>query len=879
MLMKKIKVLAWTLSVSLLAGTLTAFPTAASQPSKNNGYMLKAPLSDMVQGAETDISFDFASEDAMVSSMKKAAENDRYILYYDPASLAIALQEKSTKAVFLSNPFDAAQDPLCTGDLEKEMESQVVLTYIDAQNNKSTMYSSADCASMGQFGVTEYAQGVKFDLSIGREQQQRLVPEAFSTARFDEMIGKLQGRAQRRMNIFYKKFALSDINDEAEKKQLLEKYPTLASQDLYLPIDLSEREKNEIEKYLKEAGYTAEMFKADMAAMKIKVEETYFPNFKMALEYVLTDNGLTVNIPNESVTYDKDHFALLSIRLLQFFGADKPNDKGSGYLFIPDGSGALVHFNNQSPNRRPVITGDVYGIDAAMNPELINREGQTYRLPVFGVVRNNQSAAFAIIESSDEISQITARLGEPNSRYYTVFNTFIWTAEELITMDTKVGSLNSAKKVFIHDANVNKQDMRISYHGLFGDQANYTAMAQTYRSYLQKQGMNQTDGGNPLALGLQTIGTALYEKDFLGFSYMSDTRFTPYSKSQEIADYYRQQGVSHLNLTLIGWRKHGLDAGIANKVKLSGALGGKKDFEKLLDYAKKQSIDVYPDVDMLFVKHDKWADGFSKMNDAARMLNREYAGIAPFEPDTQQYGVLEYAISPGRYTRYFNSFFKGYQSLHSPAVSLGTVGNYLNSDFNKSSAYNRGQTADIIDSLLAEAKKQYRLGFEGGNAYVLPYATLIRDIALTNSEYLGETAAVPFLQMVLNGSVQYQSAAINLNEDSRAELLRCIESHTSPSFTLAAENIMRFKQTDYSQYYAVSFDVLKKKVLEQYQYVENALEPAAGSRMIGHRILADGVVCTSYENGARIYVNYTAEPYTAGTLTVPANGYASEKSS
>lgn len=70
----------------------------------------------------------------------------------------------------------------------------------------------------------------------------------------------------------------------------------------------------------------------------------------------MTDEGLEVTIPNASIQYDKKHFTLISIQLLEYFGADKPGDASDGYVFLPDGSGALLSMNRPDENRRPVIS-------------------------------------------------------------------------------------------------------------------------------------------------------------------------------------------------------------------------------------------------------------------------------------------------------------------------------------------------------------------------------------------------------------------------------------------------------------------------------------------------------------------------------------------
>ena len=78
------------------------------------------------------------------------------------------------------SPYDAARDSSFNGDTEKNLESQLVLTYVDDKNEQSRLWSSADCAELGQFRAEETAAGVRFQLSIGKEAVDFQIPAAFT---------------------------------------------------------------------------------------------------------------------------------------------------------------------------------------------------------------------------------------------------------------------------------------------------------------------------------------------------------------------------------------------------------------------------------------------------------------------------------------------------------------------------------------------------------------------------------------------------------------------------------------------------------------------------------------------------------------------------
>ena len=59
-------------------------------------------------------------------------------------------------------------------------------------------------------------------------------------------------------------------------------------------------------------------------------------------------------------------------------------------------------------------------------------------------------------------------------------------------------------------------------------------------------------------------------------------------------------------------------------------------------------------------------------------------------------------------------------------------------------------------------------------------------------------------------------------------------------------------------------------MISEYQQAMRGLNR---ERMTDHAILAEGVTVTSYAGGARVYVNYGTEPYSAEGVQVPARSY------
>ena len=67
------------------------------------------------------------------------------------------------------------------------------------------------------------------------------------------------------------------------------------------------------------------------------------------------------------------------------------------------------------------------------------------------------------------------------------------------------------------------------------------------------------------------------------------------------------------------------------------------------------------------------------------------------------------------------------------------------------------------------------------------------------------------------------------------------------------------------------------KAAEQYSGAAKILSAVADSTITAHYELADGVYCTAYSNGIKVFVNYTQQAYAVDGITVSPLGYAMQK--
>lgn len=863
---KNISVLiVFTLVLSLLSGC------GANGAKKEKNTTVKLNMGSLVSQdtGNTEISeLEFQNEEGMLASMKKAAENGRFELYYSPDNMAVALKDLSTGNTVFSNPYNAALDENYSGVIGKKLASQLVISYLENETKVVDMYSSEECAEKGQYSISVYDNGISFDLVFGTDNSSGgTFLKVLSKDTYKAVCSKISENSKDILDAYYTLYKKADLDSSG----IYDLYPDMKAQDVYfIDFELSERDEKKLSAVFEEAGYSDKELNAETEKLELGESTASDPYFKFTLNYMLTDSGVTVSIPNESIEYNKD-FPLLRVCLLPYFGADVPGADATGYLFIPDGSGTVINMNREEPNRRIVITGRVYGENESKLPQKVAAEKtERYCLPVFGTVRNNGVALFGNVISGDANCEITAILGRPNGNYYTANPEFIVRDYEQYTRVSVVENAWSNKSLYLYEKNASKDDFTVQYTVLSGDKANYSGMAEVYGEYIFGK---DKKSASKSTLNLQTLGSAIVEDSFLGFNYDSESVFTSYEDNISILKYLKKNKAGNLSLMLKGWQKDGLDAAVSNKIRISSDQGGKSALKELAKYCKNSNIPLSLYNNLSFVGFDNSFDGFKPKSDAARTLELKYAKKSVLSPDTQLYDEGKYVVKASSYYKYLSGLTKNADDYLIDTLNIGELGSSLSADYTKNGGINRGDALGYVKAAIKD-NKDIKLSFDNGNAYVLPYAEDISDISVDNSGFPGETAAVPFIQMVLGGKVAFSSEPVNLKANLRAELLKCIEGGTVPTFLLSYGNTSSLKKTAYTAYYSVDYKILRESIIESYKYVDKVVSATNGTNVINHEILSDGVSVSTYKNGAKIYVNKTDKDFAAGEITVKANDYA-----
>ncbi len=818
----------------------------------------------------------FSSADEMLTRMKKYAEKDGLQFYLDETNLVCAVKDTAQNVIYTSNPYNASNDEKGQGDLESAMKSQIVINYYDQNNIPKQLYSYSDCVSLGQYSISPTGDGADIFLSLGKDVSEEILPEAVVADDFEKhILDKIEDtKAQKRLLLFFKKVDISELTNDTVIKDYIENYPGLETDPLYiLSQSISEKQRTELEGYLKAIGYTKEDKQKDERAANYSNKEKSSVNVKMKICYSIHDGKFYASIPADQIFFDSSLMQVESIKFLEFFGASNQQIDPEGYVFLPDGCGTVLSFSDSTQNKPGVISGNVYGTDWGLSKPESPVTGQTFYFPVFGL-KSNQSGFFGIVEKGSAVCSIASDIGGVYTSYYTAYPILNYVSKEALLLGEK--STNSTKQtVYKFGKNVYSSDFTVSYSFLYNENASYIGMADCYQKYLCDQGM-ASHRSNPISFNMMSLGSVQYKERFLGLEYNAEAILTSYKNNQTILEYLQKNGIDKCNLLLKGWQKNGLNNLAGNHLRLSEALGGKSAFNALFAFAKENQYGIYPINDLMYVNRDKLFDGFTSFLHTGKTITGQLSNIMPVSPDTDSYDEkrFQYVVAPRCYGTFLSKFLAGLDKTDADALSLSDFGCTLNSDNNSSHLFNREETMALVSKLLREVTdKGYKIAFNGANAYCLPSADFIYNLPIKSSGLKGESYDIPFAQMVLSGYISYAATPMNYVQDTQEYLLKCIEFNTSPMFNSVYQNQEVLKYSDFNEYFNVDFSTHHADWIRFYQYVRTALNGLDQQKIIAHEKAGDALSIVSYDNGECIYINYGKSDIEYAGYTVKAQDY------
>lgn len=554
------------------------------------------------------------------------------------------------------------------------------------------------------------------------------------------------------------------------------------------------------------------------------------------------------------------------IVFLPYLGAGSLEEEG--YLLVPDGSGALIRFNNQKQSY-PSYSQKVYGRNLALNVQNRTLVTQDATMPVFGIQKGSD-ALLAVITEGEYQAEIKAEISRKLTSNNAVYSNVLYIQSESNTLLS--GSDNEESVIMLSPQHNQFPYYEVSYFFLEKD-AGYTGMASRYRQYLiEEKGMRKEAGAEQKSVNLAFLGGIEVSKTFLGVPYRAVEALTTFDDLTDTVLSLQQQAGSTFQVSMSYLEKGGSRNKIPTSLTYEGALGGEKGYGKLEKALKEAQVPFYPVYDTVTIR--KAGNGY-----------RDYQGVRNVSRSASpQYDYLltsgdrdtgkkpSYLVSPKYEDKIMTSLLASAKKKGISSLGLTGISNKMYGDY-RSESISDNETGACWEAALGKADAcAESLLLQGAYAYAFPYADVITEAPVFSSQFDMEDEAVPFYEMVVGGSAALYSAPVNESGNTREMLLRAVEYGVSPTFRLMTAKRDALQDTDYQQYYSLCWGDWQPEILAVLEELKS-LDNVFGQRITGHRNLGGGVYATTFAGGETVYVNYGREDVTVEGVSVPAQGF------
>jgi hypothetical protein len=591
----------------------------------------------------------------------------------------------------------------------------------------------------------------------------------------------------------------------------------------------------------------------DVAPVEGGVRATYrFPAGGLELDviYVVRDDFLKVTVPADSIVESGEN-TLVGLDVLTFLGAT--HDGQAGYIAFPDGSGALMGYTSPHPEEVQEISLPLYGQEQLNTP--LGDYQQPAAMPFFGLVSADESggkAAFAaIITQGDFDAALSVARSGSTVPYNHVGVSFVFRRQGRF-------SLMGGQPTRLYESNLEGGDRQVRYCFLTEENAHYVGIATRYRDFLIEQHGAQRGGGDtPLMIldffmGIERRNWFLREL----------IRMTSFADVQEIMADLDAAGVSRVDVTLNGWNQGGAQSRYPQRLPVEERLGGADGLRALADSLHARGQRLFLTDDYLIALPG--GHGVFPYSDAIRGVDGlPVGGGGGVYFINAQVALRKFAVRD----------IPRMVELNVDGLRLNYFAGLAVPDTNDRYPLSREEFAASWMQIADLAREQFgTVAMSGGNTYAILHTDRLDWVPSDSTHYDLFDEAIPLYQIAVHGLVVYDGQPYNLLNDGQRTFLRQVEYGAIPHFILTHEDSALLYRTPANDLYSTQYDFWRDEIVRQYRAME-PLIPLASQFIVGHTRLADGVYQTTYESGVRVVVNYNAQPYASGSLSVPAENF------
>lgn len=533
----------------------------------------------------------------------------------------------------------------------------------------------------------------------------------------------------------------------------------------------------------------------------------------------LSEDGLTVQVPASGLVENSEIYGLTKVTLFPYFGSVREN-LAPGYMLIPDGSGALIRFDDPIEE---TLRARFYGSDSGLNSS-----SRAYlSVPMAALISHVDHQGYYVrVEEGATSATFEASFWSSNSKYHKMALTH---------------TIRPIYKAIINQAGDGREqipeDLTTSDYQMtfvmLGEDANYSGVATHYQSHLLSNDLlNEQTLSQDIPLMLSFL-MGDQTPAFLGTRYLE---MTSSNDIKDIIDTLQGEGISQIMTELYGWSNDGhLDETPYRTRYVSGV-------SQLID--ELMADDIVVALRQEYTRGSSLASRILYNRDVARDYSRLKMEFSVGSLNSQD--VDAYYIYPDRSL----SFANDDRLSH---VSMATIGHTLFSYFDDA-FYTREDSLGYYEDIMSSYET---LMLHTPSMYAWKYVDAYLSMPFMHSNYYYYTDVVPFIPMLLKGIIPYFNTPLNFNAIGDTMILTMIDYGMSPNYILTEKPTETMRYTRSARYFTTQFDIFKDDILNNYDILNEVYLEVGQAKMIHREMLALGVSEITYDNGKTVVVNYT----------------------
>ena len=579
--------------------------------------------------------------------------------------------------------------------------------------------------------------------------------------------------------------------------------------------------------------YSVEQVEKDNNLFAIETEGIAV--FKVALEFKLTDKGVVVTIPRESLVdstnvnekldkeTDKDYsmingrYLITDIKICPYMtNVDQTQE---GYIIVPDGSGAIIEFNN---GKTGTVSANYYGKDLAYVETVSVEQSAQLLLGMFAFVNTteaNPGGLLAVIEKGAGQVSLTAGVSTQFNENYANISAVLRGKESVRT-----GTVSDSSAYDKFDKILTPSDIVVNYIILGADETDYSSVAKKYQEYLiERDGLEINDKTDTLLTDITFLGTFEKYSLLMGIKYLAEDTLTTFEQAEEIIDELKTSNVDNISISYKGWTSENLEYEFGGQLKVANTLGKTKSMQNFYQYCKSKDVTFYPELSITTAKGYDYSFGSTKYT--ARGVGNEEAlhyvyDLATGRPNKKLNKT--YVLSPKYYKTVTQNLLDEFASLNiwtteeNGGFYLSDLGNSWSGNYRTERQVYGADAVLYQQQALELLTNGNKIKIEKPCDYAFKYVDVAVGVPVSSSMYTVYDQTIPFYQLVINGLFDYTTETINgtSSKGSNYYFAKMLETGSNVNFMLSAEDPSILLETDYTQYFQAYYNNWKETIIK-----------------------------------------------------------------